>query len=329
MILFGGMPGAIVVYGVGIVVTWRGLCWIGAGLAAAATLSSLVLVESPLWTLRYRQDRVAASRQLQAIRATVDAETLAVALEEYSGEGGSDGAAIEASPSWRELFEPSSRRPVLIMVGLLILNNLNGVQAVGTYTGLILQDSFGESRNLAALAVPSISPFACAIAMPIADRWGRRPLLLASSSGMALSCALLAATLGWATELGFSETLQRWMPLASLVCFMFFFQVGMGPLPGLVITELVPPRARGIGAAVVGVVAGLVGNATQYAVLPLRDLLGAGWLFCIYTAGAVIGTLFILFVIPETKGKTLEEISLAMRASGLCATGCECAPRGR
>ena len=317
MILFGGMPGAIVVYGIGIVVAWRGLCWVGTALAVAATLSSFILVESPLWTLRYRQDPVSARAQLQAIRATMDTEGLALALDEYRGE--ESGPDKEQSrPSISEIFDPKVRRPLLVMIGLLLLNNFNGVQAVGTYTGLILQDSFGENRNLAALAVPSISPFACILAMPIADRWGRRPLLIASSAGMAISCTLLAVTLGWGTELEFSDAVQRWMPLSSLVSFMFCFQIGMGPLPGLVITELVPPRVRGIGAAVVGVLAGLVGNATQYAVLPLRDLIGPGWLFCIYAGGAFLGAIFIYFFIPETKGRSLEEINKAMRENSFC-----------
>ena len=170
------------------------------------------------------------------------------------------------------------------------------------------QDVF-ENRNLAALAVPSISPVACAMAMLIADRFGRRPLLLMSSAGIAVSAIALALVLGWSEQLGFTAAVRKWLSLSALMAFMFSFQFGMGPVPGLVITEIVPPRIRGLGAAFVGVVAGAAGNAVIYGILPLEELIGFGWLFLAYSVGAVLSFLFILGCVPETKGQTLVAIN--------------------
>ena len=307
MILLGGLPGAIVVYGVGIVLAWRGLCWVGAGLAVASTICSVVCVtESPLWLLRHKRDAAAAAAALRAIRhpsTDIDA-----ALAEYGDHQREDESGEESQPKLAELLEPQARRPLLIMIGLLCMNSFNGIQAVGSFTGNILEEVF-DNRNLAALAVPSISPLSLVLAMPIADRWGRRPLLLASCAGMALSGCALAVTLGWAEEVGLGEQATKWLSLSALILFMFTFQLGMGPLPALVITELVPPRIRGIGAAWVGMVAGLVGNATVYAILPLRDLFGYGWLFTFYSGGAVLGLAFVALLVPETNNRSLEAIS--------------------
>lgn len=144
IILVGGMPGAIVVYALGIVYPWRILSWIGCGLAMASTLSSLCVVESPLWILRYRKDRALATANLRCIRS-VDSD-IHEEIEQYGGQA----EKTDDLPKLSELCLPEARRPLLICIGILMCNNVNGIHPVGQFTGMILEVSEPSRLNLQA-----------------------------------------------------------------------------------------------------------------------------------------------------------------------------------
>jgi SP family galactose:H+ symporter-like MFS transporter len=146
--------------------------------------------------------------------------------------------------------------------------------------------------------------------MQLIDRVGRRPLLLVSLVGMALSLFVL----GLAFSLSQLSGSLGWIAVTSLMVYVGSFAVGLGPVFWLILSEIYPLSIRG-RAMSVGTVANWSANLiVALCFLTLTQVLGKPatfWLYAVVTVGA---WLFAFFLVPETKGKTLEEIEAHRRA---------------
>jgi MFS family permease len=140
--------------------------------------------------------------------------------------------------------------------------------------------------------------------MQLIDRVGRRPLLLVSLAGMALSLFVL----GFAFSLPQLSPSLGWLAVLSLMVYVGSFAVGLGPVFWLVLSEIYPLRIRG-RAMSVGTVANWGANLiVALTFLTLTQVLGRPATFWLYGLVSVGAWLFAFFLVPETKGRTLEEI---------------------
>jgi MFS family permease len=163
---------------------------------------------------------------------------------------------------------------------------------------------------LASVGVGVINVIFTIVAMQLIDRVGRRPLLLVSLAGMALSLFVL----GLAFSLRQLSGSLGWIAVASLMAYVGSFAVGLGPVFWLVLSEIYPLRIRG-RAMSIGTIANWGANLiVALSFLTLTQVMGKSatfWLYGVVTIGA---WLFAFFLVPETKGKTLEEIEAHWRA---------------
>jgi MFS family permease len=138
--------------------------------------------------------------------------------------------------------------------------------------------------------------------MAMIDRFGRRPLLVFGLSGIA-TCMLLLA---WAFSAG--DDANPRLILFGILGFVASFAVSLGPVMWVLFSELFPNRVRGVAISFVG----LVNSGTAFLVTLIfpwqLQSLGSSMTFLIYGLFAVAGLVFVLRVLPETKGRSLEEL---------------------
>jgi len=276
---------------------WRWMLGVEALPAVAYLLALLLVPESPRW-LAMR------GRDAQAIEV----------LGRVAGAGAADvlrevkeGLAAEArlgQTSWRALLHPSLRLVMTIGIVVGILQQVSGINAVFFYAPMIFEKS-GIGTNAAfmqAVLVGLVNLVFTVVAMAAIDRFGRRPLLIFGLTGIA-ACMLLLA---WG--FGAGEAANPRLILFAILGFVASFAVSLGPVMWVLFSELFPNRVRGVAISFVG----LVNSATAFLVtlvFPWQlQSLGSATTFLIYGVFALAGLAFVLRVVPETKGRSLEEL---------------------
>lgn len=228
------------------------------------------------------------------------------------------GEFDQEEPKYSELLAPNVRRALTIAVVMAAAQALTGITAIMYYAPTIFEISWG-SRNessaiIATVAIGAVNVAATAVAVKCVDRFGRRPLLIGGLSVM-LSSALTLAVVGGS---GGSGDTVGVITMAAVCAFVIGFELSLGPISWLLISEVFPARVRSPGIS--------VGVATSWACniivaltfLVILDAIGAGWSFAIFAATTVATLAFVIRYVPETSGKTLEQISeqLSLASSG-------------
>jgi sugar porter (SP) family MFS transporter len=279
---------------------WRWMFLLGIVPALILFAGVLVLPRSPRWLAL-----VGRKKEARAVLASI-------------GEGDADEelAEIEASfehgqASWRELLGPLARNALLVGLGLGIFQQFIGINTVIYYAPTILQFSGFHSATVAILAtlgVGAVNVGMTVVAVRLIDRVGRRPLLLGGLIPMALSLVAI----GIAFDLGSGPV--RWIAIASLIAYVGSFAVSWGWGFWLLNAELYPLEVRGRGTGLVVMVQWLANLAVSLTFLLLIHAIGKPATFWLYAALCGAAFVFTALFVPETKGKTLEEIEAYWRS---------------
>ena len=276
---------------------WRWMFASGA-LPAAFFLAALFFVpESPRWlTKQGREDEALAvlSRvggPAQAEREMKDIkETIAL-----------EGASIA------ELFRPGVRLALGIAVVLAVLQQVTGINAVLYYAPKIFESAEVSATRalLQTVALQVVNLLFTLVAIQVVDRAGRRPLLLATSLAMGTSLVLLAGAF-W---LALSGT---WIFLFTLA-YVASFAIAMGPVVWVVLAEIFPTRIRGRAMSMATVALWVACYVVSQSVPWMFENLGQAGTFLIYALMCLVSLVFVGAFVPETKGKSLEEIERSWR----------------
>lgn len=303
--------GILVVYLAGLGLRWRPLAAVGIVPPVLLLLGLAAVPESPRW-LMTRNGKAAAAAALQRLRGPGhdvgdEAEEIAtaVALQEQEN----------ARPATlKDLWAPSLAMPLSVGIGLMILQQCSGVNSVTFYTGTIFATAGFRSANLAGCLVMAVQVAMTAVAASLMDRAGRKVLLLISSGGMALGAFLLGLSfyLQSLPEGSAAFAASGPLALASLLLYIVAFSLGIGAIPWLIMAEIFPAHVRGVA----GSTATLVNWFCSFLVTECFAYLlqwshpGAFWLYSLICA---LGVVFIATLVPETKGRSLEEIEAAFK----------------
>lgn len=202
-------------------------------------------------------------------------------------------------------------KPIYFIILCLVLNvfqQITGINAVIYYTPRIFSEMGITSSSgmfMATLVVGIINVLSTLLSAWLLDKAGRRRLLIIGTSGMTLSLTLLSTVANDAVA------------CLSLISYVAFFAMSLGPVTWVVLSEILPLSIRGLGMAIA-----LVGNwLANYAVsLTFPDLirhLGVSGSFALFGSFSLLALLFVFCFIPETKGKTLEEIETMVKSRKL------------
>ncbi len=193
-------------------------------------------------------------------------------------------------------------KPLAICCGLAFFARFCGVPAVNAYAVTVFGETFlALNPHLAAVIVASVQLFASAASGLIADRFGRVPLLAATSGLMAAAFAAFGS-------LRLYDAAEDWMSLICVIVFVGAFSLGVNPISWLLIGEIFPLEYRHIGpplATAFGYICAFV-NVKSF--VDLRDSFGLEGVFWAFSGVSALGLIFCVVFVPETKGKSLEEM---------------------
>ncbi len=294
-------------------VNWR-LSYLGAVswrymFAVAAIPSVLFLVamffvpESPRWLTEMGREEAALdvlARVSGHSQALVELAQIKEVIAEESG-------------TLRELLQPGFRGALVIAVALAILQQVTGVNTVLFYGSVIFREQVGHNSESAALGanviIGLINVLATIVAVWMIDKLGRRPLLMFSAGAMALCQIALGAAF-------LIQPPPAILVLAAMLFCVASFAVGLGPGVWVVMSEIFPTRVRGRAMSIATIslwVACVVLTMTFLSLASAITITGAFW---VYSGMCVTTFLIVWRALPETKGKTLEEIEKLWKRPG-------------
>jgi len=272
---------------------WRYMYATGAIPSVFFFLLLLRVPESPRWLVK--KGREDEARRVLARINTIDAA--AAEIRDIKAT-----MALEKG-SFRELFQPGFRRPIFLAVVLAVFQQITGINAILYYAPRIFE-SAGFAR-MSAIGQSTIVGFTnmlfTIVAIVLADRIGRRPLLLVATGGMGVSLVLLGAAFKF-------QFLPPSALLFIILLYIAFFASAMGPLVWVVMAEIFPIRMRGAAMGFATLILWFADFVVTLTFPVISDKLNASAAFWIYAAMCALDLVFMIFYLPETKGRTLEEI---------------------
>ncbi|KAH9758744.1 Sugar transporter ERD6-like 6 [Citrus sinensis] len=211
-------------------------------------------------------------------------------------------------------FIPESPR-WLVGIGLLILQQLSGINGVVFYSSTIFESAGITSSDVATLGLGALQVIATGVTTWLADKAGRRALLIISSVGMTVSILIVAVSFfvkGFVSDDSSLHSILDIFSVIGVVAMVVTFSLGMGPIPWVIMSEILPINIKGLA----GSVATLANWLTVWLITMTANLLlnwSGGGTFAIYTVVSAFTVAFVSIWVPETKGKTLEEIQRSLR----------------
>jgi len=206
-----------------------------------------------------------------------------------------------------DLKLPWNLRPTIILMALMLFQQFSGINAVIFYTQKIFESAKSEMDPLdASILVAGVQVIATLAAVFVVDRLGRKILLLASDLIMCISLVCLGLYFKL-DEDGKGGSIG-WLPLVSLMIFIAAFSIGFGPLPWMMMGELLPGHIKGPVASMATLFNWLLAFIVTKFYEDLLEATSAFWCYWIFAIVCAVGTGFIFLFVPETKGKSVEEI---------------------
>ncbi|CAH0479962.1 unnamed protein product [Peronospora belbahrii] len=257
-------------------------------------LASL-LTESPRWLLTKNRPKEAADI-LRRLRGSND-----VYEEIDSICSASDNESGANTGIWDVLNDRSIRFPLVAAVVLQVAQQLSGINAVMFYASSFFKNVGLKDPLVGATLVYTVNVISTGVALVLMDTAGRRPLLIFSTSGMILSSVVL--TLGLMGALPFASMAS----VGGVMCFVWFFEIGLGPIPWLIVAEMFPAKPRPTAMSI----ATMVNWSCSFLVgltFPTMQYQLGEYTFVPFCISLCMALAFTLKYVPETKGKTIEEI---------------------
>jgi SP family galactose:H+ symporter-like MFS transporter len=296
MITIGIVVSYLADYGFSGAREWRWMFGVAAVPALILAVGLIFVPESPRW-LMSRGLVEQARKILSRIReSNVDAEISEIALSLNKQEGG-----------LREIFSAAVRPALVVGIGLAIFQQFTGINTVIYYAPTIFQFAGFKSASAAILAtagIGAVNVLLTIVALRLLDRAGRRPLLLYGLVGMIISLGVL----GFAFLSGSLSSTVAWVAVISVAVYVACFAIGLGPVFWLMIAEIYPLRVRGQAMAVATVANWGANLLVALTFLSLLHSLGRPWTFWLYGIIGIIAWVFVYTLVPETKGRTLEQL---------------------
>jgi MFS transporter, SP family, arabinose:H+ symporter len=276
---------------------WR---WMFASLTVPSVLFSVLLLtvpESPRWLMKMGR-RAEAQVILERVGGVESAAREIRQIEQVLS---------QEEGRWIELLTPGYRRAVLIGSLLAIFGQFSGINAIVYYAPEIFKAA-GSSTDVAfsnTITIGLVNLLFTFVAIWLVDRAGRKPLLIVGT--MVQVIALFSV--GLMFHLGH----QGVFLLASILAYIAAFAIAMGPIPWIINSEIFPTKLRGRAMSIAIMLLWLADFIVTQTFPRLRDELGPTKTFWVYAGCSLLSVFFVIFMVPETKGRTLEEIEASWR----------------
>jgi len=276
--------------------SWRWMFAVAAVPSFAFLVTLLLVPESPRWLLQKNRNDEAL-----AVAARISSPEEAALQMEIIGRA----IAEEQATSIAALIRTPLRRPLIIAIALAVFSQITGINTILYYGSLIFSEQVKTQSTSSALwanvIIGAVNLLGTIAAILLIDRAGRRPLLLAAVGGMGVTLF----SLGFAFLIHPAPgVLILFLILAYVGC----FAVGLGPGSWLVMSELFPTHVRGRAMSIATISLWVACLLITLTFLSMVSWLGASGAFWTYAVLCAVAFAFVWSAVPETKGRTLEEI---------------------
>lgn len=294
--------GIVAAYALGMACSWSVLALFGATSSVMALLLLVFIPETPRYLIlkNRRKDALLALAALRGPHTDVEDECRDIE-EGFMQESGS-------SFSYSEFRKPELSRPLFISVMIMFFQQFSGINAVMFYTVSIFQSAGYKNSELATVVIGVVQVIATLVACFLMDKMGRKKLLIIAGSTMALTCT----TFGYYYYCMSSGTHTNisWLAITSLIIYIIGFSLGWGPIPMLVMSEIFPAPARGAASGIATFTNWFCAFLITKEFIAFQELFGQAGTFWIFGLCCLFGVMFVSKYLPETKGKSLEDIEL-------------------
>eukprot|EP00240_Pyramimonas_obovata_P005113 CAMPEP_0118958496 /NCGR_PEP_ID=MMETSP1169-20130426/62652_1 /TAXON_ID=36882 /ORGANISM="Pyramimonas obovata, Strain CCMP722" /LENGTH=420 /DNA_ID=CAMNT_0006906613 /DNA_START=1356 /DNA_END=2619 /DNA_ORIENTATION=- len=290
---------------------WRMMVGLGALIPFLSFILQIFIPETPRWLMQ--QGRKEAAIAALEKTACYSEEQIGLQIEEINemilAEQSGDQSALH------ELTCPKMAvvHAMLVGFGVSFFQQANGSEGVVYFTPTVLSlGGIKEGNAMYAItaAVGTCKAFFVAIALSTMDQVGRVKLLVFSSIGVSIALGLLA----------YAFTLSEpsvALAVLGLCGFMASFSVGWGPLSGVILAEVFPLRIRGSAVGIGWGINRFVSGTVALAFLPMNSSMGVDGTFFLFFGISLLALLFAYYVVPETKGLSLEAIAHIFEARAM------------
>lgn len=282
---------------------WRWMLGLAAVPALIMTVGLLRMAESPRWLLaRGEQERARAVLLRSRSEREADDEIAEILRL----------TAAERELTARDLLTPQLRPAIFLGVAIAATNQLVGVNAVIYYTPTLLTRSgFGDAAAiLSTVGIGLVNMVVTVIALSVIDRVGRRPLLLGGTAVVIAALVFLGALYLVTGENGANGTLT----VLGLCVYIAAFAASLGLGIWLINSEIFPTTIRGKAAGFGTVTHWGLDFLISLTVLSAIHALTVTGLFWMYAVFGILGLAYLAKRLPETKGRSLEDIECSLRA---------------
>ncbi|WP_020599268.1 sugar porter family MFS transporter [Spirosoma panaciterrae] len=272
--------------------SWRWMLGIQAVPSLIFLISVLNIPESPRWLLLKKGDVAQAFDVLRMIDpATAEKTMVAIQQSNHHTEGST------------RLFSATHKTPILLAVLFAVFNQVSGINAIIYYAPRIFEmTGLGKSSALLSSAgIGFVNLVFTMISMNLIDRFGRRTLMKIGSAGLIVTLALVARAF-------YTEDFSGMTVPLLLFGYIAFFGFSQGAVIWVFISEIFPNEVRASGQALGSFTHWLMAAIITFTFPYLAEQVGGGNTFLFFTAMMVLQLVFVLRLMPETKGTSLEQI---------------------
>ncbi|XP_047358591.1 facilitated trehalose transporter Tret1-like isoform X2 [Vespa velutina] len=298
-----GNTGILMCFIAGMYLNWRYLALLGSTLPIPFLVLMFAIPETPRWYISKGKTK-RARKSLQWLRGkNVDITEELTTIEELHVESERD-----IQNGLTELLKPNHLKPILISLGLMFFQQMSGINAVIFYTVQIFKDAGSTvDENISTIIVGIVNFLSTFIAAAVIDKLGRKMLLYISGVSMVITLVSLGSYFYMNT--GDTDVSNvGWIPLISLIIYVIGFSLGFGPIPWLMMGEILPARIRGTAASIATAFNWTCTFVVTKTYEDFKELIGAYGTFWFFGIICAIGLIFVNVWVPETRGRSLEEI---------------------
>lgn len=297
-------------------VSWRIMLGVGIIPSVFMAFALFKIPESPRWLVMKKRIDEARYVLIKISETEQEANARLLEIQEASNANSSNTNTV-----WQDIIRPtpSLRRMLITGLGIQSFQQITGIDATVYYSPTIFRDAGIESNSLnlaATIAVGVTKTAFILVATFLIDKLGRKPLLYVSTVGMTACLFGLSLTLFLLGQNVLVSGVAIPLVVLAVCGNVAFFSIGIGPVCWVITSEIFPLKVRAQASALGSVGNRLSSGLVAMSFLSLTKAISVAGTFLIFAVISAVSVVFVHFCVPETKGKSLEEIEVLFQREG-------------